>query len=644
MQSDWRSPPLAVSYPEVPPMPPSTQYTPSYTPNYSSYPQPPAQTADNNAPMYMQQPQPPAAYSQQNSAYPQFSAPPAPPPQFPQSHVDDYETSVDVVAYDAGGAEPYGARGTGSGAYWGDTPQGFGGGGGSGHIGNSAGGSGPISSPLVDIQMPSLSAGSRGGGEAQVVVGKDGVQSFAVTLLPEPGSSSSPSQVVCKIGLDGMRLQEPGSGRLMRIYPLENITSWEVKEPGVFTFWVRTAVDVSQRPVRLRSNDRTTSLLLDTLTAACIQVFEMVGRDKPAPDKPASASKPSSAPSAATAAAASAAAAAGGAAGAGAVPSVMGWLTRPRLPAADERVHWVPDEEVPKCADCASDFGTFNRRHHCRNCGNIFCDKCTRGRTPLSSEPDAAPVRVCDACLAEVTQRLTNERELEAEGSFKYPSSTPSAAAASGGGTGGSGGSSSGGSSGAGKGGGRSHEQLLRQLQQEMERNASSVPPAVRNSSSSSSARRHSSTSSAPHSAHRSSSARYGGGGGGGGGNAYGSGAPVLSTCSRCNAVALLPHPAASCPTCGAAAAPSPSPPPSRGESAGGIPSGPPHLWPGDGGSMGGSGGGGMGGGGSGGGPRMQQVACPTCTVHLEVQLPASGTETVECGVCQHPFLVAALQ
>ncbi|CAI5930507.1 unnamed protein product [Closterium sp. NIES-65] len=61
-----------------------------------------------------------------------------------------------------------------------------------------------------------------------------------------------------------------------------------------------------------------------------IEVWEMVGRDKPAPAKPLSSSKPSSVPSAATAAAASAAAV--GAAGAGAVASVMGWLTRP-LPA-----------------------------------------------------------------------------------------------------------------------------------------------------------------------------------------------------------------------------------------------------------------------------------------------------------------------
>lgn len=38
----------------------------------------------------------------------------------------------------------------------------------------------------------------------------------------------------------------------------------------------------------------------------------------------------------------------------------------------------------------------------------------------------------------------------------------------------------------------------------------------------------------------------------------------------------------------------------------------------------------------------MREVACPICTVHLQVQVPASGSETIECGVCQHPFLVSA--
>ncbi|CAN6909114.1 unnamed protein product, partial [Brassica oleracea] len=44
----------------------------------------------------------------------------------------------------------------------------------------------------------------------------------------------------------------------------------------------------------------------------------------------------------------------------------------------------VPDEAVSKCTLCGSDFGAFNLRHHCRNCGDVFCDKCTQGRIALS--------------------------------------------------------------------------------------------------------------------------------------------------------------------------------------------------------------------------------------------------------------------
>lgn len=38
-------------------------------------------------------------------------------------------------------------------------------------------------------------------------------------------------------------------------------------------------------------------------------------------------------------------------------------------------------------------------QHHCRNCGDIFCDKCTSGRIALTADEQAQPVRVCDRCL-----------------------------------------------------------------------------------------------------------------------------------------------------------------------------------------------------------------------------------------------------
>ncbi|KAI9026513.1 hypothetical protein CLU79DRAFT_742053 [Phycomyces nitens] len=39
------------------------------------------------------------------------------------------------------------------------------------------------------------------------------------------------------------------------------------------------------------------------------------------------------------------------------------------------RDHWKPDADSLQCAspDCQTAFGLFERRHHCRKCGDIFC-------------------------------------------------------------------------------------------------------------------------------------------------------------------------------------------------------------------------------------------------------------------------------
>ncbi|KAL5684402.1 hypothetical protein ACJX0J_010787, partial [Zea mays] len=51
-------------------------------------------------------------------------------------------------------------------------------------------------------------------------------------------------------------------------------------------------------------------------------------------------------------------------------------------------------------------------QHHCRNCGEIFCDKCSQGRIALTAEDNAPLVRVCDRCMAEVTQRLSIAKDV----------------------------------------------------------------------------------------------------------------------------------------------------------------------------------------------------------------------------------------
>ncbi|WCJ35068.1 hypothetical protein M5689_016336 [Euphorbia peplus] len=358
-----------------------------------------------------------------------------------------------VYAYEGGRTEPYGARGTqpksSNSALFDDygraisVPSGK----------DLSGGSGAASAKIVRA-VPKA--------ETQQDV-KSGVQKFRVKLLAESGGQST-MDVLCQIGLDGIRMLDPNTSRTLRIYPLENITRCDKTDSSTFAFWSKSSVDIEPRRIRLQSNSYTTNTLLDTVTAATVQIKEMGERSRPTDfSKPTEQSAEKK-------------------------KGLVDWMNMIK-PGNEEKDHWVPDEAVSKCTSCGTDFGAFCRRHHCRNCGDIFCDKCTHGRIALTAEENAQPVRVCDRCMAEVTQRLSNAKE-----AANKPAGL------------------------------QSHEDLARKLQEEMEKN--------RKASS-------------------------------------GSKSDVY-------------------------------------------------------------------------GKRMKEVACPTCTVHLQVQVPSSGSETIECGVCQHPFLVSA--
>jgi hypothetical protein len=41
---------------------------------------------------------------------------------------------------------------------------------------------------------------------------------------------------------------------------------------------------------------------------------------------------------------------------------------------------WEFDVDQRFCANCADEFHHFNRRHHCRLCGKIFCHRCSNQR------------------------------------------------------------------------------------------------------------------------------------------------------------------------------------------------------------------------------------------------------------------------
>lgn len=60
---------------------------------------------------------------------------------------------------------------------------------------------------------------------------------------------------------------------------------------------------------------------------------------------------------------------------------------------------WIPDVEAPKCMSCGVNFTVVKRRHHCRNCGKVFCARCSSNSVPLPKFGHHKPVRVCNKCF-----------------------------------------------------------------------------------------------------------------------------------------------------------------------------------------------------------------------------------------------------
>jgi hypothetical protein len=78
------------------------------------------------------------------------------------------------------------------------------------------------------------------------------------------------------------------------------------------------------------------------------------------------------------------------------------------------RATWIADNQRPRCHACNKEFGVTRWRHHCRSCGEVFCDACSTGRTAVgvpATRPGEADVdlsngavRVCAPCLTQIKQ------------------------------------------------------------------------------------------------------------------------------------------------------------------------------------------------------------------------------------------------
>lgn len=77
--------------------------------------------------------------------------------------------------------------------------------------------------------------------------------------------------------------------------------------------------------------------------------------------------------------------------------------------------YWQDDEEVDVCPICNGRFTSTFRRHHCRQCGKVFCDDCSKHRVRLPKLSSLGKVRTCDPCFAALSDHQVTALEEDQE-------------------------------------------------------------------------------------------------------------------------------------------------------------------------------------------------------------------------------------
>jgi hypothetical protein len=102
---------------------------------------------------------------------------------------------------------------------------------------------------------------------------------YSVTFKGEFGETQS---VYCEIGMDGLKLTDSHNNACLESFPLNIISRWAVREKETFLFWVAKDGKTSggkQRQVELKGSMRDVNNMLDTITAACMQLCEVIDKE-----------------------------------------------------------------------------------------------------------------------------------------------------------------------------------------------------------------------------------------------------------------------------------------------------------------------------------------------------------------------------
>lgn len=75
---------------------------------------------------------------------------------------------------------------------------------------------------------------------------------------------------------------------------------------------------------------------------------------------------------------------------------------------------WIPDMASAVCMRCSESFKVTQRRHHCRHCGFVVCNSCSKSRAILK-HISTKPVRVCRLCKDSLCEQDISRETLSKE-------------------------------------------------------------------------------------------------------------------------------------------------------------------------------------------------------------------------------------
>ncbi|XP_070187544.1 hepatocyte growth factor-regulated tyrosine kinase substrate-like isoform X4 [Littorina saxatilis] len=76
--------------------------------------------------------------------------------------------------------------------------------------------------------------------------------------------------------------------------------------------------------------------------------------------------------------------------------------------AAEKAPEWKDGET---CTRCRVQFGMVQRKHHCRHCGEVFCNKCSAKNSIIPKYGIEREVRVCDSCFEKLNKPGAKKEE-----------------------------------------------------------------------------------------------------------------------------------------------------------------------------------------------------------------------------------------